>query len=76
MNVEHTRRLTTLLIGPLEHLALYERNPEFRQGIDLLARTLPRFVDAMAQEAQEVEKFRRRTLLDTLSNNPQKNEEN
>jgi len=38
---------------------LYRRNAEFHQGIDLLARTLVRFVDLMAEDAERAEAHRR-----------------
>lgn len=51
------RMLTEALT--METRTVYLRNAEFHQGIDLLARTLPLFVQVMATEAQRAEALRR-----------------
>jgi len=43
----------------IETREAYLRNPEFHQSIDLIARTLPMFVQFMSAEAQRAEALRR-----------------
>lgn len=54
---ERVDLLTDALVAG--HLLLYRNSGEFHQGIDLLARTLVRFVDLMAEDAERAEAHRR-----------------
>lgn len=47
------------------HLRLYRNSAEFHQGVDLLARSLVRFVDIMAEDAERAEAHRR-TLIEAM----------
>ena len=44
---------------------LYHNSPEFKAGVNLLARTIPRFMDLMADEARESE-ARRHDAIEQL----------
>jgi hypothetical protein len=46
-----------------EHL--YYKSPEFHQGIDLLARVLPQFIELMAEDARKTE-ARRKVMEEAL----------
>lgn len=50
----------------MEHEDLFLTSPEFHAGVVLLSRTLPRFMDLMADEARQVEAIRK-TLIDNLN---------
>lgn len=61
---ERVDLLTDALVSG--HLRLYRNSAEFHQGVDLLARSLVRFVDLMAEDAERAEAHRR-AMIDMLN---------
>lgn len=66
MSNDERRTRTMLDALVMEHEDLFLTSPEFHAGVEILARTLPRFMDLMADEARQAEAMRKH-LIDRLN---------
>lgn len=63
---DRLREMTMLDALVTGHEDMFRTSPEFHAAATLLSRTLPRFMDLMAEEARDAEVLRKR-LIDNLN---------